>query len=83
MANISTTIKSLISAASKSQKRPNETRIFDSIKVFLENCDIDVSLFWKRMKYLEENKVIYNKPTKKWKLFLYFEKKSRNYFFSN
>ena len=90
MANTFTIIKSLdeliikaISAIRKSQKRPDETRIYDSIKIFLANCDIDDSLFWERMKYLEENKVIYNKPTKKWKFFLYFEKRSRNYFFSN
>ena len=54
MANISTTIKSLdeliikaISAICKSQKRPYETYIYDSIKIFLENCDIIDSLFGK------------------------------------
>ena len=52
MANTST-IKSLdeltikaISAIRKSQKYSDETRIYDSIKMFLENCDIDDSLFW-------------------------------------
>ena len=67
MANTSTTINSFdeliikaISVMRKSQKRPDETRIYDSIKIFLENFDIDASLFWERMKYLEENKVIYN-----------------------
>ena len=82
MANAST-VKSLgeliikaISAIRKSLKRPDETRIYDSIKTFLENCDIDDSLFWERMKYLEENKVIYNKPTKN-NFFLYFEKRSK------
>ena len=67
MANTST-MKSLdkliikiISAIRYSQKRSDETRIYDSIEIFLENCDTDVSLFWERMKYLEENKVIYNK----------------------
>ena len=71
MANTSATIKSLdeliikaISAIRKSQKRPDETRIYDSIKIFLENCDIYDSLFWENMKYFEENKVIYNKPRK-------------------
>ena len=69
MANTST-IKSLdelriaaISVIRKSEKRPDEARIYDSIKIFLENYDIDDSLFWKRMKYLEENEVIYKKPT--------------------
>ena len=57
MANTSTTIKFLdelifkaISAIRKSKKRPDETRIYDSIKIFLENCGIDDSLFWERMK---------------------------------
>ena len=66
MANAST-LKSLdeliikaINGIRKSQKRPNETRIYDSIKIFLENCDADDSLFWEKMKYLEESKVIYN-----------------------
>ena len=36
-----------ISATSKSQIRPDETRIYDSIKIFLKNCDIDDSLFGK------------------------------------
>ena len=65
------TIKSLdeliikaIRAVRKSKKRPDEIRIYDSIKIFFENCDIDDSLFWERMKYLEEIEVIYNKPTK-------------------
>ena len=51
MANTST-IKPLveliikaISAIRKSQKRLGKTRIYDSIKIFLENCDIDDSLF--------------------------------------
>ena len=76
MANTST-MKSLdkliikiISEIRQSQKRSDETRIYDSIEIFLENCDTDVSLFWERMKYLEENKVIYNKP-----------KKNGNYFY--
>ena len=63
MANTST-IKSFdeiivkaIGTIRKSQKRLNETRIYDFIKIFLENCDIDDSLFRERMKYLEENKV--------------------------
>ena len=83
MANTSTTIKSLdeliikaTSAIRKSQKRPDETRIYDSIKIFLENCDIDSSLFWERMKYLAENKVICNKPTKNANSF-YISKRDR------
>ena len=47
----------------------NETRICDSIKTFLGNCDIDDSFFWERMKYLEENEVIYNKPKNRGNLF--------------
>ena len=63
MANTSTTkyldelIIKAISAICKSQKRPDKTHIYDSIKIFLENCDIDYSLFCERMKYLEENKL--------------------------
>ena len=83
MANRSTTIKSLdeliikaINAIRKSKKRPDETRIHSSIKIFLENCDIDDSLLWERMKYLEENKVIYNKPTKNGNSF-YISKRDR------
>ena len=52
MANTSTTMKSLdeliikaISSICKSKKRPEESRIYDSIKIFLENCDTDNSLF--------------------------------------
>ena len=66
MANTSTT-KSLdeltikaISAIRKSQKYPDETLIYDSIKIFLENCDIDDSLFWestlRRVKLLVTNR---------------------------
>ena len=44
--------------------------------IFLENCDIDDSLFWERMKYLEENKVIYNKSTKNGNSF-YISKRDR------
>ena len=57
------------SAIRYSQKRPDETRIYNSVKLFLENCDIDDSLFWERMKYLEENEGIYNKRTKYRQLF--------------
>ena len=32
--------------------------------MFPENWDIDDGLFWEKMKYLEENKIIYNKPKK-------------------
>ena len=88
MAYTSTTIKSLdeiiiraISAICKSQKRPDETLIYDSIKIFLENCDIDDSLFWEIMKYLVENKVIYNKPTKNGNS-SYISKRDRDMIFS-
>ena len=54
----------------------NETRIYDPIKTILGNCDIDDSLFWERMKYLEENEVIYNKPTTNGNSF-YFSKRDR------
>ena len=73
---ITSAIKSLaeliikvISAIRKSQKRPDKTRIYDYMKIFLKNCDIDDSLFWERMKYLQENEVIYNKPTENGNLF--------------
>ena len=75
MANTST-IKSLDEQLARCQKRHNETRIYDSIKIFLENCDIDDSLFLERMKYLEDNKVIYNKPTKNGNYF-YISKRDR------
>ena len=75
MANTST-IKSLDEQLARCQKRHNETRIYDSIKIFLENCDIDDSLFLERMKYLEENTVIYNKPTKNGNYF-YISKRDR------
>ena len=75
MANTST-IKSLDEQLARCQKRHNETRIYDSIKIFLENCDIDDSLFLERMKYLEENTVIYNKPRKNGNYF-YISKRDR------
>ena len=53
-----------ISAIRESQKRQDENFIYDSITIFLENYDIDDNLFWERMKYLEQNEVICNKPTK-------------------
>ena len=65
-----------ISAIRKSQKRPGETRIYDFIKIFIENCDTDNSLFWERMKYHEENEVIYNKPIKNENSF-YISKRDR------
>ena len=78
MANTCTTKTSLdeliikaISAIRKSQKRPDETRIYDTIKIFLENCGIDDSSFSESKKYLEENKVIYNKPTKNGNFFIF------------
>ena len=77
------TIKSLdeliikaISAIPKGQKRAGEIGIYDSIKIFLENCDIDDSLLWERMKYLEKSKVIYNKSTKNGNWF-YISKRDR------
>ena len=77
MTNTST-IKSLdeliieaISAIRKSQKRSDEACIYDPIKIFLENCHINDSSFPERMKYLEENKVIYNNPTKMKILFIF------------
>ena len=83
MANTCTTKTSLdeliikaISAIRKSQKRPDETRIYDTIKIFLENCGIDDSSFSESKKYLEENKVIYNKPTKNGNSF-YISKRDR------
>ena len=75
MANTST-IKSLDEQLARCPKRHNETRIYDSIKIFLENCDIDDSLFLERMKYLEENTVIYNKPRKNGNYF-YISKRDR------
>ena len=88
MANTST-IKSLveliikaISAIRKNQKRLDKTRIYDSIEIFLENCDIDDSLFWERMNYLEENEVIFNKLSKNGNLF-YNSKRNQETSFSN
>ena len=48
----------------KSKKIPNETRIYDSIQMFLENYDIGGNFFSERMKYLEENETIYDKQTR-------------------
>ena len=68
-----------ISAIRKCQKLLVEILIYDSIKIFLENCDIDDSLFWERKKYLEENEVICNKPTKNGNSF-YLSKKDEKLF---
>ena len=84
------TIKSLdeliikeISAIRESEKHPHENRIYDSIKILFENCDMMIVHFGKEWSTLKKKKIICNKPTKKRKSFLYFEKRSRNYFLSN
>ena len=45
----------------------NETRIYDPIKTILGNCDIDDSLFWERMKYLQQMEIrfTFRKETEK------------------
>lgn len=54
----------VIGAIRKSQKRPHKIRIYDFTKIFLEKSSTSNGLFWERMKFLEENGLIYNKPTK-------------------
>ena len=44
MANTPIIIKA-ISSIRKTQTRQEETHVYDSIKIFLEKCDIDDSLF--------------------------------------
>ena len=57
----------------KGQKRPNKTCIYDLIKMFLENCVISDDSFWERMKFVEEDSLIFSKP-KKMKLPIVFRK---------
>ena len=53
-----------ISVTCKSQKHPDETPIYDFIKIFFENFDISGCLFQERMKFFEENCLIYIRPAK-------------------
>lgn len=56
-------IKAIV-ALRKNKKRPDEARIYKVLDVFIEGCVVSDSLFWERMKHLEEIGHIYNKPTK-------------------
>ena len=65
----------------KGQKRTNESCIYDSIKKFLENCDIDDS-FGKEWSNLKRVKIFIIKKQKMEIRFI-FRERSRNCFFSN
>ena len=69
MKSLDEQITKTISTMRKCKKGPDETPIYDSSKIFPENCHIDDTLFWDRMKYIDENKVIYNKAAKNGNLF--------------
>ena len=46
-------------------RRPDEYRILNFIKEFLQGNEIDETIFWQRLKILEKEGKIINKPSKK------------------
>ena len=46
-------------------KRPDEHRIWNFIKGHLDENEIDETIFWQRLKMLEKEGKIINKPSKK------------------
>ena len=46
-------------------KRPNEARIYNIFKHFLDEVSVFDGSFWERMKTLEDERAIINRPTKR------------------
>ena len=45
-------------------KRPDEARIYDFVKDFLDDSDVSDGSFWERIKTLEDQGVVKNRSTK-------------------
>ena len=50
-------------------KRPNEARIYNIFKHFLDEVSVFDGSFWERMKTLEDERAIINRPTKRGSFF--------------
>ena len=53
-----------ISVIRGKSKRPDEARIYNFVKDFLDDSGVSDGFFWERMKTLEDQGVIINRPTK-------------------
>ena len=64
METVDTDIFRTISEIRDKLKRPDEARIYNFVKDFLDDGGVSDGSFWERMKTLEEQGVIINRPTK-------------------
>ena len=64
METVDTVIFRAISEIRGKPKRPDETRIYNFIKNFLDDSGVSAGSFWERMKTFEDQGVIINRPTK-------------------
>ena len=64
MEAVETVIFRAISEIRSKSKRPDEARIYNFVKDFLDDSGVSNGFFWERMKTLEDQGVIINRPTK-------------------
>ena len=64
METVDAVIFRAISEIRGKSKRPDEARIYNFVKDFLDDSGISNGSFWERMKTLEDQGVIINRPTK-------------------
>ena len=64
METVDTVIFRAISEIRSKSKCKDEARIYNFVKDFLDDSGVSDSSFWKRMKTLEDQGVIINRPTK-------------------
>ena len=63
METVDTVIFRAISEIRDKSKRPNEARIYNFVKGFLDDSGVSDGSFWERMKTLEDQGVILNTST--------------------
>ena len=64
METVDTVIFRAISEIQGKSKHPDETRIYNFVKDFLDDSSVSDGSFWERKKILEDQEVILYKPTK-------------------
>ena len=64
METVDTVISRAISEIPSISKRADEARIYNFIKNFLDDSSVSNGSFWERMKTLEDQGTIINRPTK-------------------
>ena len=64
METVDAVIFRAISEIRGKSKRPDEARIYNFVKDFLDDSGVSNGFFWERMKTLEDQGVIINRPTK-------------------